>query len=104
MAEDQIADTRVLFFEDDQGVGDALKHRLEHFGFLIVGLAATVEHAKQLIEQDEFEIALLDLWSRREGRAVGIELISIVKQRRPQAKIVVLTNFTFPDGDFLRRA
>ena len=59
-AEQSIRDKRVLVVEDEPLVAMELVATLEEDGCVVVGPAGDVDSAKTLIEQDQFDAALLD--------------------------------------------
>lgn len=61
MMEPREKPTRVLIVEDHFAVADSLRMFLENSGFEVTGMAGTVATAWALVEQGDFDVAVLDI-------------------------------------------
>ena len=59
----------------------------------IVGQSATAEDASEGIDATSPDIMLLDI--RLPGKS-GIDLLREVKNRRPQMRVIIMTNYDYP--------
>lgn len=80
---------RILVVDDDQELRENIGDILTDAGFL-VRLATNGEEALALVESDDFDIVLLDLLMPVMG---GKEALPLIKRRRPQLKVVMMTAF-----------
>ncbi|MGH9224206.1 MAG: hypothetical protein ACRD2W_10600 [Acidimicrobiales bacterium] len=74
--------------------------------YAVVGQAANVEDARVLIRTADYSVVVLDLslipWP--EFHPHGFELAPLVHEIRPEARIVLWSQYTTVEGDLLRRA
>lgn len=83
---------RLLLVDDHEMVREGLKAILvAEADFQIVGEAANVEQALELIERLRPDITLVDI---RLPGTNGIELCRLASERYPQTAIIILTTFT----------
>jgi DNA-binding response OmpR family regulator len=75
----------VLIVEDDLSIADMLQETLESQGFLVTGIARTVEDAIQAIERREPGFAIIDVHLAKGG--LGIEVAAYL---RDNTKTVIL--------------
>jgi DNA-binding response OmpR family regulator len=57
---------RIIIVDDNYAVADGLKWVLESAGHTVVGMASTIETAKELVERTACDIAILDIDLRGE--------------------------------------
>jgi signal transduction histidine kinase len=72
------APARVLIVDDAAGVSDVLAIKLEREGY-VTAVARNAERASNLLEQDEFDVILLDI---RLPDGSGFELLARLRQHR----------------------
>ena len=80
---------RVLVADDDRAVRTALEVNLARAGWQ-VRLAASAEHALELLEAELPDVLLSDV---RMGGATGMELLATVRVRYPEVRVVLMTGF-----------
>ncbi len=80
---------KVLIVEDDEKQGKVLARYLEHEGFS-VRLAHNAENARNILQNNEFNLVLLD-WKLPDMD--GLELLSEIKQNNPITQVIMLTAF-----------
>ncbi|MCP4265193.1 MAG: sigma-54-dependent Fis family transcriptional regulator [Candidatus Brocadiaceae bacterium] len=86
----------ILTIDDDDHIRSIFASYLENFGYQIK-MAKDGSEAKTLIENDEFDIALLDICLPDYN---GIDLLKEIKQLRPELSIIVCTAYA-DNYDFL---
>lgn len=80
---------KVLVVDDDQELRENIGEILTEAGFL-VALAGNGEEALDLIDREPFDVVLLDLiMPAMDGR----EALPLIKRRRPQIKVIMMTAF-----------
>lgn len=80
---------QLLLVEDDVAFRDLLCRRLEQLGF-VVSAAADLAQSEELIHQQQFNYAILDL---KLEQGSTLSLIPLLRQRNPQMRILVLTGY-----------
>ena len=83
-----MASARILVAEDEQSIAEALKFRLEQYGYSVVGPVASGDAAVQMAGEEMPDLVLMDI--RLKGGMDGIEAAQIIQQRF-QIPIVYLT-------------
>src|SRR5262245_7300236 len=83
-----MATARILVAEDEQSIAEALKFRLEQYGYSVVGTVVSGEEAVHKTDEVMPDLVLMDI--RLKGGMDGIEAARIIKQRF-QIPIVYLT-------------
>ncbi len=78
---------RILVIEDDLALSAGLCYELDNSGYLTVA-AYNCRKAEQLIREDRFDLALLDV-NLPDGN--GFDLCRIIKQARPKLPVIFLT-------------
>ncbi len=86
----------ILTIDDDDHIRSIFASYLENFGYQIK-MAKDGNEAKTLIENDEFDIALLDICLPDYN---GIDLLKEIKQLQPELSIIVCTAYA-DNYDFL---
>lgn len=80
---------KILFADDHAIVRDGLRSLFKSDpGFVIVGEAADGAEAVRLVEENRPDVAVLDISMPNVN---GIEATSIIKERYPETKILILT-------------
>ena len=80
---------RVLLIDDDPNMSRVIAHELlADLRINLVGQAASVREGRRLINQNEFDVMLVDL---NLGDGTGFELIEYMKTVRPVAEAVVIS-------------
>ncbi len=82
-----LASERVLLVDDEPDFVESLAERMELRG-MTVSTATTAAKALELIERETFDAIVLDLLMPEMD---GIETLKAIKERRPEAQIVMLT-------------
>ncbi|OWV72780.1 transcriptional regulator [Rhizobium sp. R634] len=78
---------RILIVEDEYFLADETRRKLEEFGATVIGPAANVGRALDLIEREHIDAAILDVY-------LGDELVFAVSDELEDRKI----NFVFATG------
>jgi DNA-binding NarL/FixJ family response regulator len=90
-----LAPLRVLLIEDSPLIRERLFESLVDPGRIeIVGEADTEEAAVQLLNAIQWDALVLDL-QLKHGTGLGV-LRALISHRTPDAKVIVLTNYAFP--------
>ena len=82
-------DPSLLLVDDDEPFVRRLSRAMEKRGFT-VRTALTVEQGKQLVENSAPGYAVVDL---RLGDGSGLEVVELIRTKRPDARIIVLTGY-----------
>lgn len=80
---------RLLIVDDDPVFQRSLQRAMERRNF-VVDTAATVEEARALIEQRDYEYATIDL---RVGDGNGLDLLEFAGRTQPDMRCVILTAY-----------
>ena len=92
---DNLTPLRVLLIEDSPLIRERLFESLVDPGRIeIVGEADTEQAAVALLSSAPWDVLVLDL-QLKHGTGLGV-LRSLISQRAPEAKVIVLTNYAFP--------
>jgi DNA-binding NtrC family response regulator len=84
--------TRVLLVDDEPTILLGLSHVLRRAGAQVTPCLGRHE-AEEIIQNEIFDLALLDVrLSGSEARA-GLDLVSLVKDRSPKTTVIVMTAF-----------
>jgi len=78
---------RLLLVDDEVGFVDVLKKRLTKRGYA-VGSAASGAEAIQVLRNQDFDVAVLDL---KLGDMDGIEVLDVFKKMVPDLPVIMLT-------------
>ena len=81
---------RLLIVDDEQSTRDMLARAMTRRGFE-TRVAESVDDAREMIAQEKFDAALLDL---KIHRASGLELIAPLRSANPRARIILLTGYS----------
>ncbi|MEE2773724.1 MAG: ActR/PrrA/RegA family redox response regulator transcription factor [Pseudomonadota bacterium] len=82
-------DASLLLLDDDEPFVRRLSRAMERRGFSVV-TALTVSQGKKLVEKSCPNYAVIDL---RLEDGSGLEIVELVRLKRPDARIVVLTGY-----------
>jgi DNA-binding NtrC family response regulator len=82
--------TRLLLVDDDEAACRLLSEVLEREAYRVVSALSTDEAISKLEEEGPFDAVLTDL---RMPRKSGLDLLRIVRDRDPEALVLVLTAF-----------
>ena len=86
---------RVLLIEDSPLIRERLFESLVDPGRIeIVGEADTEQAAVALLTAEPWDVLVLDL-QLKHGTGLGV-LRALISNRAPEAKVIVLTNYAFP--------
>lgn len=80
---------RILLVEDDEVFARVVSRALGHRGYL-VHHAANVESAHEIIQDKNYDHAILDL---NLGGHTSLQLIQTIKQAKPLSRILILTGY-----------
>ena len=89
---------QVLLVDDEATVGQLLKIYFQKCGIDLT-TAMTIEEAKEVLEQGQFHLTILDLDL---GGADGMELLSHIKAKFPGMPVVIFTGLNL-DEAFLKK-
>jgi DNA-binding NtrC family response regulator len=79
----------LLIVDDERSIREACREVAQSLGFTTL-VADSAEHAYRLLEQQSIDAVLLDL---RLPGASGIEALRRIKERRPDAVVIVVTGY-----------
>lgn len=85
----------ILIIDDDQAICEELKEVLTEEGYAVT-VACDGKSAHEALCQKEFPLILLDV---KLPDINGLEILRIVKQNKPQVKVIVLTGSLFANGE-----
>jgi DNA-binding response OmpR family regulator len=85
--------TRILIVEDDATIALGLRMLLYHWGYDVIAVAASGEHALVLAAAEPPDLVLMDV--RLEGRMDGIETAAVLRFQHPMP-VLFLTAQTDP--------
>ncbi len=78
---------RILVVDDEKNIRETLRDILEDEGYEVF-LAADGREAVKLIEENNFEIVLLDLWIPEVG---GMDVLKRIKEVQPECQTIIIT-------------
>jgi len=93
MASMQITETqppKMLVVDDEEPIRHALRAYFTARGYQ-VDCAQELEEAQALLQDVEYEVAIVDLRLTGIGGSEGLDVVSSLRQRSPTARIVLLT-------------
>jgi DNA-binding NtrC family response regulator len=79
----------LLIVDDERSIREACREVAQSLGFSVY-VADSAEHAYRLLETQTFDAVLLDL---RLPGAGGLEALRRIKERRPEAVVIVVTGY-----------
>ena len=87
-------DGRVLILDDDRTLLEVLQENLERVGF-VVTTASTVDGAKEQLQNDDFDLAVVDLHLEDES---GLELLEWMSQKSQAVAVVLSGNSSLEEA------
>jgi CheY-like chemotaxis protein len=75
--------TRVLIVEDEAIIAMDLAQRLESYGYVVTGIAASSDQAIELFDSTGPDLVMMDIVIR--GGMDGVETAARLRERRPPA-------------------
>lgn len=75
---------KIFIIDDELCIRDTLSLYFRIVGHATI-TASSVKIAKAIIERETFDVALVDFWIRDRK---GTEIVRLIKERRPEAKII----------------
>jgi DNA-binding NtrC family response regulator len=95
-AKPAIMQWRLLIVDDEEPILFALSDFFSTLGFE-VDCARELGQAKRFIDQNGYVVVIADLRLTGVYDAEGLQLVSYIRERAPQTKVVLLTAYGFPD-------
>ena len=80
----------LLVVDDERSVRDGCREVAQSLGFSTF-VAENAEHAYRVLEAQNIDVVLLD--TRLPGSASGLEILQQVKNRKPEAEVIVMTGY-----------
>jgi DNA-binding NtrC family response regulator len=80
----------LLIVDDERSVRDGCREVAQSLGFSTF-VAEKAEHAYRVLEAQNIDVVLLDM--RLPGGASGLEMLQQIKQRKPDAEVIVITGY-----------
>ena len=93
---------RVLIVDDEQAINFALSEYFTLRGYH-VDSAVTVAEAEALLCRGSYEVLITDLSLGGRGSTEGLELVALVRQRRPRTRTVILTAYGSAESEAAAR-
>ena len=91
VGETQRADLlNLLVVDDERSVRDGCREVAQSLGFSTF-VAEKAEHAYRVLEAQNIDVVLLDM--RLPGVASGLEILQQIKNRKPDAEVIVITGY-----------
>jgi DNA-binding NarL/FixJ family response regulator len=94
---------RVLLIEDESWFRSYVVPSLNGNGFDVVGAAASFDDAARLIDDLDYDLALVDI-ELSNMDTLGLSLIPMIRRARPNAKVAIFSGYLDPQSDLVRRA
>ena len=79
----------LLIVDDERTVREVCREVAQSLGYAVI-VAESAEHTYRLLESQAIDVVLLDLKLPGAG---GLEALHKIKQRRPDAEVVVVTGY-----------
>ena len=83
---------RLLIVDDEESICFSMSEYFSLHGFK-VDTATEVEEAEKLLEVQQYKVIIQDLRLGTTRNSDGLEMIRMVRDQNPQAKIIVLTSY-----------
>ena len=83
---------RLLIVDDEESICFSMSEYFSLHGYK-VDTAREMEEAEKLLEATEYKVVIQDLRLNIKHDADGLEMIRLVKEQNPQARIIVLTAY-----------
>jgi DNA-binding response OmpR family regulator len=91
------AQKKILIADDDQTFLFAFNALFRHLD-ISIDTSDSVEHAKELISKNDYELVITDLQFTENEPEGGREIIHYLRQKSPSTRIILLTAFDTEDG------
>ncbi len=99
MAKTRNSPARIMVVDDDPSSRSAMQRVLEKAGYSVT-MVADAERAIELVSDIDFDLVITDL--RMPGKT-GIELLSEVKNRKPEIEFMIVSAYGDEDTQALAR-
>jgi DNA-binding NtrC family response regulator len=83
---------RLLIVDDEESICFSMSEYFSLHGYK-VDTAREVEEAEKLLEATQYRVVIQDLRLSMKRDADGLEMIRLVKEQNPEARIIVLTAY-----------
>ena len=83
---------RLLIVDDEESICFSMSEYFSLHGYK-VDTAREVEEAEKLLEATEYKVVIQDLRLSLKRDADGLDMIRLIKEQNPQARIIVLTAY-----------
>lgn len=83
---------RLLIVDDEESICFSMREYFTHHGYT-VDTAHDIEEAERLVETTDYRVVIQDLRLGVDKKTDGLEIMRIVRRRRPATRIVVLTAY-----------
>ena len=87
---------RILIVDDEESICFSMSEYFEHHGFK-VDTAKDLDDAERLIRTSDYKVVIQDLRLGVNKNADGFELIKMLHEEQPDARIIVLTAYGSAD-------
>lgn len=87
---------RLLIVDDEESICFSMSEYFSLHGYK-VDTAREMEEAEKLLGATEYKVVIQDLRLNMKHDADGFEMIRLVKEQNPQARIIVLTAYGSPE-------
>jgi DNA-binding NtrC family response regulator len=87
---------RILIVDDEESICFSMSEYFEHHGFK-VDTAKDLDDAERLIRTNDYKVVIQDLRLGVNKNADGFELIKMLHEGQPDARIIVLTAYGSAD-------
>lgn len=87
---------RLLIVDDEESICFSMSEYFSLHGYK-VDTAREMEEAEKLLGATEYKVVIQDLRLNMKHGADGLEMIRLVKEQNPQARIIVLTAYGSPE-------
>jgi DNA-binding NtrC family response regulator len=88
--------TDMLIVDDEEAIRFSLSDYFSFHGFL-VDCATELEHAEALLEVRSYDVVIADLRLTGINGTEGLELITYIRERAPETRVVLLTAYGSDD-------
>lgn len=83
---------RLLIVDDEESICFSMSEYFSLHGYK-VDTAREIEEAEKLLEATEYKVVIQDLRLSLKRDADGLDMIKLIKEQNPQARIIVLTAY-----------
>lgn len=81
---------KALIVDDEEDIGDFLKHVLEEMGFE-AAYVITGEEALARIEHEKLELLLVDM--KLSTKVAGLDVVKAIREKDPKAIVIAMTGY-----------